>query len=133
MTILDRIVNWNKERDNMTFKLTTEVKMLSEELFELCGYNRELSKKLALLFMEEHIKLDNGNFDNLTEDEIKDMIADAAGDLIFIATGTIAKLGLDPNEVMTRICDHNDAKGKKKDAFGKILKDETFIEPKHVG
>jgi len=131
--MLKRIVKWNEERDNMKFNHFNETRMLAEELFEFCGYKRSLAKKLALQFAENHASLEvyENNFSNNTENEKSDL-ADAAGDLIFIATGTIAKLGFDPDEVMTRICDHNDAKGKKKDAYGKILKDKTFVEPKHT-
>lgn len=120
--IFENIINWNKERDNLNFNHTTEIKMLAEELFEFCGYSREKAKMLSKDFISNH---------NCNKEISKSDLADAAGDLIFIAVGTIAKLGLNPYEVMTKICEHNNAKGKAKDSDGKIIKNSNFIEPVH--
>ncbi|HET8689368.1 MAG TPA: hypothetical protein VFM18_22385 [Methanosarcina sp.] len=73
MTVLDKIVQWNKERNNNEFDGSNECNMLGEELDELIlGYNRR----------SEH-----------------EMI-DALCDIIVVATGAIHKLGYNPNIAM---------------------------------
>lgn len=121
--IFKRIEQWNIDRDNTNFSHFNETKMLVEELFEFCGYERKDAKALSYKFAEEH---------SLGRLYSTDDLADAAGDMIYIAVGTIVKLGLDPYTVMKTICDHNDAKGKLKDKYGKIIKDDKFIEPIHT-
>ena len=131
--VINRPVQWNKERDNLEFNLRREVKMLAEELYEMCGYSRHESKELSEEFVEENIDMHFDTVYGIPEDfPSDDSIIDAAGDLLFIAAGTIGKMGLVPSEILERICNHNDAKGTKKDADGKIIKDETFVEPVHV-
>lgn len=120
--VFEEIIKWNQVRDNLNFNHSTEIKMLAEELFEFCGYSREEAKTLSKDFLLHH---------NISNNITKSDLADAAGDLIFIAVGTIAKLGLDPSEVMYKICKHNNAKGKVKDSDGKIIKSDNFIEPEH--
>ena len=127
--IFDRVVNWNVKRDNTAFKHELETQMLAEELFEFCGYERKRAKELGIDFANIHSV--DGMTLILADTDIISELADAAGDLIFIAIGTISKLGLDPYEVVKKICDHNDAKGSKKDAQGKIVKDADFVEPIH--
>ena len=128
MDIFNRVVKWNEDRNNTNFNLGLEVRMLAEELYEMCGYKRETAKEAGKKFSREYaVSLT----EVLSKDRV-DSVADAAGDLIFIAIGTIMKLGLDPKEVMTRICDANDKKGSKKDADGKIIKNADFVEPVHV-
>lgn len=67
MTVLDKIVQWNKERNNVEFNLVNEHSMLQEELNEL--------------------------FDAMDESDI----VDALCDIIVVATGAIHKLGYNPN------------------------------------
>lgn len=122
--LFDRIIKWNSDRENMGFNHLNETKMLAEELFEFCGYSRQAAKDAGKEFAKKY----SGD---ATKEINKSDLADAAGDLIFISIGTIAKLGLDPYEVLKRICDHNDAKGSKKDADGKIIKNDDFKEPEH--
>lgn len=129
--IFQRIISWNKERNNTEFNYFNEVRMIAEELYELCLYNRTRSKTLGLSFANEHA---NSLFNEGIEssDMNRDAMIDALGDIIYIATGTLYKLGADPFNTMSVICDANDKKGNVKDQFGKIMKDETFMEPVHV-
>lgn len=135
--IFARVAKWNKDRDNTSFSHFNETKMLAEELFEFCGYTRSDAKEFGEGFaIAESSKEYRFNHDMLVDAEVgfiaeSTELVDAAGDLIFIAIGTIMKLGHDPYTVLKTICDANDAKGNKKDADGKILKDDTFIEPIH--
>lgn len=125
MNIFKRVEQWNIDRDNTQFSLFTEVKMLAEELYELIGYDRVEAKERSLELVNKHLtKL-------IMVDANPGAIADAAGDLIYIAIGTLYKLGYDAEEVLATICDANDKKGKTKDAFGKIIKSEDFVEPIH--
>lgn len=154
--LFDRIIKWNESRDNSNFNHILETKMLAEELFEFCGFNREDSKYFgkvfANLFSGHYLKTtiindiegiadpsDQKSQPGITlipESGAERPIAysdlvDAIGDIIFIAIGTIYKLGYDPVDVLTIICDHNDTKGSLKDADGKIIKDESFVEPEY--
>jgi len=131
MNTFERITEWNIERELAEFSLRREVKMLAEELFEMCGMDRENAKQASEVFVRNNVDTD--------APVDLDAVIDAAGDLIFIATGTIMKAakqaGVDitPHQVMEKICDHNDKKGSKKDADGKIIKDVNFVEPTHLG
>lgn len=135
--LFKRITQWNADRDNTHFNLWTESRMLVEEIYESIhhisskddkpGYKSYI-KQEAQLFAERHLDKDKSNLSDFTQEQIADM-ADAYGDLIFIAVGSIFKLGYDPEKVLKAICDANDKKGNKKDADGKIIKDSTFVEP----
>lgn len=147
MNIFQRIVQWNKDRNNLGFSHFNETKMLAEELFEFCGFTRQESKNESYEFAidtsigeEGVLDFTDSEFIEYIHDSInenvyakidKPALVDALGDLVFIAIGGITKLGYDPEEVMKRICDANDKKGSKKDSSGKIIKDETFVEPVH--
>lgn len=71
MTVLNKIVQWNKERNNVEFSISNETEMLYEEL-----------KELVVGYPNEH-----------------EMI-DALCDIIVVATGAIHKLGYNPNIAM---------------------------------
>lgn len=73
MTVLDKIVQWNKERNNVEFIADNEFNMLGEEMDELFACIQEWN---------EH------------------EIIDALGDIIVVATGAIHKLGYNPNIAM---------------------------------
>lgn len=127
--IIDRPVHWNQERENMEFCLEREIKMLVEEVYELCGYSRVDSKIKSASFIHENRSQIEKSSKNLNIDAT----LDAAGDLLFIASGTIGKLKYIPSEILRTICDHNDQKGSKKDKDGKIIKDtNVFVEPQHI-
>lgn len=130
--IFDRTVKWNIQRDNTKFNHDLETKMLAEELYEFCLQSRSQAKASGKEFSRLYSPLPaRANSIAISSKEHDDLI-DAAGDLIFIAIGTIYKLGANPKEVLRRICDANDKKGSKKDADGKIIKSADFIEPVHV-
>ena len=97
MSILKKIVTWNKERGLIQrgFNHQKEVSFIIEELLESTGnYNsdsaRERAKELATKITE-----------NLNTDTEK--IVDALADIIVFATGGIAKLGYDPDRVMDEV------------------------------
>jgi predicted HAD superfamily Cof-like phosphohydrolase len=113
--------------------------MLAEELFEFCGYSRDEAKRLAKEFADIHSSKEAVNISGKTviPGENRRLISssdlvDAVGDMIFIANGSIYKLGYDGDDVLRRICDHNDKKGARKDSDGKIIKDGNFVEPEHT-
>lgn len=120
---IERAVNWNKARNNNDFSIRREVKMLAEELFEMCAYDRDEAKKLSEVFVKAHIDSRSSYTQNIQD------VVDAAGDMIFIASGTIYKAKFDPMKVLSIICDANDKKGSSVDADGKIVKGIDFIEP----
>jgi len=137
--IFQSIYNWNKDRDLLKeFNHHLQTMLLAEELFEFCGYERNEAKALSREFASKHSNISsyvkNGKVVIATNPErqmtASDMV-DALGDIIYIAIGAIYIAGYDPKKVLSTICQHNDAKGNKKDKFGKIIKDETFIEPQH--
>ena len=131
--LFQRIHTWNALRDNLTFNHYTATKILSEELFEFCLYGNIEAKAHSVEFAEDYaFRHDNDLIVQEMIEANKGDLVDALGDLIFIAIGDIYKLGFEPEEVLKRICNHNDAKGSKKDADGKILKDADFVEPVHV-
>lgn len=136
--VFTRIEDWNKKRNNLDFNTRREVKMIAEELFEAMLYTREEAKTESEQFVIGTYDQYNGAPYNMDCDDPVTLlhygsgIADAYGDILFIAIGSLIKLGYDPEEVLLKICNHNDAKGSKKDKDGKIVKDtSTFVEPKH--
>ena len=119
---MKKIQQWNDERDNLDFDRKKEVRMIVEEIYEVLGYKSQDAKDLAKVFV---------NNSSIYE-ETNDLIADAFGDIIFIATGSLYKLGYDAEIVMDNIIKANNQKSNKKDKFGKIMKDKTtFVEPNH--
>ena len=102
--ILCDIVKWNEDRGNKRGEIDKklEADMLVEELNE---------------FMSA---------DNLVNE------VDAIQDLIFIAIGTLHKLGLKPEQIvdtMQAVLDANKQKSATKNADGKIQKPNDFIPP----
>ena len=77
MTIAQRIIEWNKSRNNLEYNHDSEYDMLHEEL--------EKEFKIA------------------TTD---DMSIDALCDLIVVATGAIWKMGYDPDKCMDECIKH---------------------------
>lgn len=63
---------------------------------------------------------------------------DAACDLIWVATGLIHSMGIDPNEAMARVIASNDSKRQAdgslaKDDTGKVIKPEGYQPPDWEG
>lgn len=133
MSIEDRIIKWNKERNLTNFDVKRETSFILEEFLEIFGLNKRFRSKEAL---REYCR-------ETVEDMYKDSInishedmADGFGDIIFFAYGALYKLHKtyntpDPNQIMTNICNANDTKGKETSKEGKIIKDTSFKEPKH--
>jgi len=105
-------VLWDNPRGHINYQL--ELDMLEEELNE--------AKEAYRDFMNNPI--DNIDFE--TE------FLDAMVDLVYVAIGTMHKLGLTPQEIDKAIhivCDANEAKAGAKDANGKVKKGDNFPEP----
>ncbi len=96
MTILDRIINWNIERNiPVDYKKEKEAAHITEELTELL-------------------------ISNTKEDDI-----DAFADIIVFVTGAIYKAGYDPNKVMNEVLKHIESrKGSWSDKDNKWIKED---------
>ena len=95
MSILKRIVEWNKERNiPKKFNLNTEAAHISEEFTELLRSNTEEEK------------------------------VDACADIIVYATGSIWKLGYDPDKIMDEVLRHIESrKGSWDNKINKWVKE----------
>jgi len=117
MSILSKIVEWNNNRGLIErgFNHTNEVSFIVEELLESTGKYNSLSAREGAIQITNSIIEDSNS-----DDETK---VDAFGDIIVFATGSIAKLGYDPDKVMDEVFKEIDSrKGKMID--GKFVKDE---------
>lgn len=146
MTTLQRIVKWNKDRGLLDkgFSEQREAAYIFEETLELLGYRgkvKEYSRMIAREYLDNdlirftegedyHTTLDITRTPNTVEQNL-----DAFGDIIVFATGAMAKiintynLNLTVDEVLNKIMDANDKKGRKVDAEGKVIKSEDFKQP----
>ena len=117
-SILGKIVDWNKERklNEQTFKLKEEISFIIEELLESTGEYKSIDARSKALELVKTFK------DNDNDEEI----IDAFGDIIVFATGTILKLGYDPDKVMEEIFKEIDSR-KGKIIHGKFVKDPLII------
>lgn len=102
--LLERTIKWNTDRGNTpdTLDWNLEQSMLQEELDELNDATTEVDKLDALL------------------------------DIIFVATGSLSKLGLSAEQIVDAteiVVSANEAKGSKKDSNGKIIKNNNFVPP----
>lgn len=128
--LFKRIYQWNAERDNFDFSLSREIRMLSEELFEMFSGYLDAKDEAKNFVKKYYVQINSKETSAIDNKEVRDQIADALGDLIYIAVGSLFKLGYDAECVLKTICDANDAKGKEKDEFGKIKKEKgVFKEP----
>jgi predicted HAD superfamily Cof-like phosphohydrolase len=107
--VLEEIMNWNEERGNTTYSCVREGSMIQEELEELGAAYR------------------GGDI----VDE-----ADALGDIIFVAVGSLYKLcGGDKDKVydiLLAITAANNLKSSTKDSNGKITKPKDFVGPEEM-
>ena len=117
-SILGKIVDWNKERklNEQTFKLKEEISFIIEELLESTGEYKSIDARSKALELVKTFK------DNDNDEEI----IDAFGDIIVFATGTILKLGYDPDKVMEEIFKEIDSR-KGKIIDGKFVKDPLIM------
>lgn len=136
--IFESIYQWNKERDLLRFNHRLEVMLLIEEMFELCGYKKEEIKDLVKDFTDKHTNISSYIKDDkltITTNPEREMslsdVVDALGDIVYLAIGSLYKLGYNPATVLSAICEHNNKKGKERDTNGKIIKTNTFVEPIH--
>jgi len=105
-------VLWNNPRGHIEYNL--EHNMLKEELEEL---------KQAIT---------NASFSNEPMIESETEMLDALVDIIYVAVGSMHKLGLTPQQIdnaINIVCDANEAKSGKKNADGKVSKPDNFPEP----
>lgn len=140
LTTLQRIVEWNKKRGLLDkgFDKKLETSFLIEEILEFNGCKgevKELARQIAEDIDNEYITY---NLDiEYVEPDSQDII-DGLGDLIVFATGAMAKKLKEINsphtvdDIINLIMDANDRKGSKTDAYGKLIKDKEFAQPKLV-
>jgi len=105
--LVEDIYQWNNERGliNKRFDLDLEYDMLKEELIELL----------------------------VAEDKVE--VADALGDIIFVALGSLIKLTKSEqkvNDIMLAITAANNQKQQEVSGIGKILKPDNFIGPEEM-
>jgi hypothetical protein len=146
--VIKEVMEWNQERnlDTQGFDVERESAFIMEELLEVfCfGDAKECGREFAASIIEVYRKYEKGDSDDhelmatfrglMTPDSI----ADAFGDIIVFAIGSLTKICNDnpqlgsPYDIMRNITEANKQKGKKTDAKGKIIKDKsTFKEPVH--
>jgi predicted HAD superfamily Cof-like phosphohydrolase len=105
-TVLDEIMMWNEERDNLDYSCVREGCMLQEEVEELGQAYRQ--------------------GDIVGE-------ADAYADIIVVATGALFKLcGGDREkfyDIMLAVTAANNTKSSTKNEYGKITKPNNFVGP----
>lgn len=113
-------------------KIVQEVRKFNEdagtELDKMWLSDKEINNEGSML-IEEVMELAKG-FDN--KDRVE--VADALGDIIYVALGTCAKLGIDIERVLCEVIESNKSKyfedGKlHKNDNGKILKGPNFRIP----
>jgi hypothetical protein len=139
--IVNRVINWNKERglDKQDYNMNREFGFIMEEMLEGLGFNQLFSSKTDF---RDYIRKSITQIidDTISQEKnipVSSEQADAFGDIIVFAIGALMKicnqnpeLG-SPDELLERIMLANDAKGNKVDADGKIIKEKTFVEPTH--
>ena len=112
--------------------MNNEIDMLQEELDEL----RLAAEGLVAVRDPKTGKKYHRQAESTNEIRVEK--ADALGDIIYVALGTLSKLGMDAEQLLTAICDSNDTKyvidsnGKKilnKNESGKIMKSANFKDP----
>jgi len=133
MSVITRISNWNEQRNLIEkgFNHDLEAAFIIEEVLESYGFvdAKEVSREFASALSNRSVVACNGvTCDKTIEPTLADKL-DAWVDIFVYNVGGLFKLSPDPIRAITKVMDANDAKGSKTDAAGKIMKDETFIEP----
>jgi predicted HAD superfamily Cof-like phosphohydrolase len=128
-SIFQRVAKFNKDAGTKLFQKNLslvdtqlELDMLQEEMIEF--------KKA----MEGYKKYNSNTWVNCKNvDEQRVEIADALADIIYVAMGTMSKLGMDYEKIMEEVCTSNESKytnGKLlKNEHGKIMKGSNFRKP----
>lgn len=133
MEVIARIKDWNVERNLLAkgFNHDLEAAFIIEEVLESFGYDnpklysREIVKELK---SNTYLQCNGIATEKTFEPTLADKL-DAWVDIFVYNVGGLFKLSPNPIEAINKVMDHNDAKGSKTDAAGKIMKDETFVEP----
>ena len=104
MNFIKRITKWNEERGNNSGEIDVSLEhdMLLEEVTEFYGSEKDVDK------------------------------LDALADTIFVAIGSMYKLGLTPQQIdkaINIVCDANEKKLSDKKDNGKISKPVGFVGP----
>ena len=105
--IIEEICNWNEERGLATepIDVSLEYEMLKEELIELIVADTRVD------------------------------VADALGDIIFVAVGSLYKLTKDVDKVkdiLLAITAANNQKKQEVNGIGKIIKPDDFVGPESM-
>lgn len=133
MEVIARIKDWNVQRNLLVkgFNHELEAAFIIEEVLESFGYvdSKQISREFASALATRSNVACNGVICNKTEEPTLADKLDAWVDIFVYNVGGLFKLSPDPIEAINKVMDHNDAKGSKTDAAGKIMKDETFVEP----
>jgi hypothetical protein len=148
------IIEWNRERGNLTFDLNLEMKMLIEEANEyyspgsrltqiiarfptisktmarlVCKFDAILDFKFVLIgSMWKHDRngIYHGDFTLFTESLFKFLRLDLKNELLLSGIGNYEELF---NEGLKIVLDCNNKKSNIKDKDGKITKPKDFVGP----
>lgn len=106
LDLIEEVYSWNNERDLLDDRIdvSLEYEMIKEELLELLGADNRVD------------------------------VADALGDIVWVALGSLSKLTQDVDKVrdiMLAISAANDTK-KKDTVGGKITKPDNFVGPESM-
>lgn len=145
---MQRIIQWNKDRDLTEFDAKREFAYVCEETYELVFKDHKNSREQGLeiaknAFMKpynERIEPENENEEpqyvtkirevDLTPNKSFILFSSLLDSAIRSAKNVAYFVGIKNIDYLNKVLDANDQKGKKKDEFGKVLKDKaTFKEP----
>ena len=111
--IYGRVVKFNKDAGTQIGRKFLSVKEYENEIDML---NEEVDELLTAFREEDRVE-----------------IADALGDIIYVALGTMGKLGMDAERILSEICSSNESKYTDgclvKNENGKIQKGPNFRQP----
>lgn len=138
--IIKDICEWNEVRDCTEFNGSLEFAMLTEELDEFAwAFPKTLKDKFGEMDEEEYKEKEQEISDYVVSEEgqleVKVNRADALGDIIFVAVGSLYKLVGDADKVediLNAIIAANNTKSKEKNADGKITKPKDFVGPEGI-
>ncbi len=119
MSIFQRIVKWNNERRllKLGYDHKNEISFIIEESLESTGKYDSLSARSEAKKIAEEICQNTKSTD--------EQKVDAYADMIVFATGSIAKLGYNPDIVMDEVLKHIESR------TGKII-DGKFVKDKDI-
>lgn len=142
--MIEQIMKWNIDRDNLDYDPANEYGMIQEEVTEYAhSYIKTVGEALGIDILTHKAESEEENEElNLKIAEILDdpgfglewkvHQADALADTIFVAVGSLFKLTGDVQktfDILQAVTDANAEKGSDKDANGKVIKPAGFIPP----